>query len=172
MTSIVTVPFHGDTLFALQRSDGVFVAVKPICQNLGLDWKAQHRRITSDAILSEGMVITAIPSPGGTQDAVCLRLDLVNGWLFGIDDRRLDAEVRDRVLQYKRECYAVLFRHFHPGTATQAPVVSENEAIRLRLITESRQTFGCKAAAQLWFKLGLPIVPAMLAASGQGELSI
>lgn len=170
MTRIVTVPFHGDTLFALERPDGVFVAVKPICQNLGLDWRSQHRRISGDTILSEGMVITAIPSPGGIQEAVCLRLDLVNGWLFGVDDRRLADEVRERVMQYKRECFAVLFRHFHPAGQSALTIV-ETEAIRLRLVTEARHTFGCKAAAHLWFRLGLPTVPEMTG-SEQGELSI
>ena len=39
---------------------------------------------------------------------------------------------------------------------------SDNENVSLRHITECRQTFGTQAAGQLWFKLGLPVVPAML----------
>lgn len=79
MGKVVTVEFRRDTLFAVERDDGVYVAVKPIVQSLGLDWKAQHRRITEDAILSEGVVMAAIPSPGGIQETFCLRLDLVKG---------------------------------------------------------------------------------------------
>lgn len=38
---------------------------------------------------------------------------------------------------------------------------SENENLKLRHITECRQTLGIAAASQLWFHLGLPVVPAM-----------
>ena len=38
----------------------------------------------------------------------------------------------------------------------------ENESVKLRMVNESRQVFGTQAAAQLWFRLGLPVVPAML----------
>ncbi len=37
------------------------------------------------------------------------------------------------------------------------------EVTRLRMVREARQTFGVRAAGQLWFGLGLPIVPAMRA---------
>jgi hypothetical protein len=169
MGKIITVDFRQDTLFAIERDDGVFVALKPICETLGLDWKAQHRRLSSDAILSEGMVMTAIPSPGGTQETTCLRLDLVNGWLFTIDDSRVkDEVVRQKVLAYKRECYSVLFQHFYgkvaqPSGATIDTSKSTEEADgpKVRMVTEARHTFGNQSAAQLWFLLGLPKVPAM-----------
>jgi len=35
------------------------------------------------------------------------------------------------------------------------------EGTRLRMVREARQTFGVRAAGQLWFGLGLPVVPAM-----------
>ena len=44
----------------------------------------------------------------------------------------------------------------------EAEETTENENLKLRHITECRQTFGSQAAAQLWFKMGLPVVPAML----------
>lgn len=168
MGKIITVDFRNDTLFAVERDDGVFVALKPIVQSMGLDWKAQHRRVSDDAVLREGMVTMTMPSVGGVQETTCIRLELVNGWLFTIDESRVkDEETRQRVLTYKRECYAVLFQHFH-GKAGHVPEVkfedepSENESVKIRLVNESRQVFGAQAAAQLWFKLGLPVVPAML----------
>lgn len=44
----------------------------------------------------------------------------------------------------------------------EAEETTDNENLKLRHITECRQTFGTQAAAQLWFKMGLPVVPAML----------
>lgn len=167
--NLITVNFRQDTLFAVERDDGVFVAVKPICDTLGVDWKSQYQRIKDDPVLSEGVVIITIPSPGGAQETTCLKLELVNGWLFKVDSRRVkEEETRRKLLTYQRECYQVLFDAFY-GKRQAAKVeipegeeTSENENLKLRHITECRQTFGTQAASQLWFKLGLPVVPAML----------
>lgn len=100
MSKLVTIPFHGDTLFAVRDGDAVHVVIKPICDALGVDWKAQRNRIDRSAVLAKGRVVMTLPSAGGPQETFCLRLDLVNGWLFGIDARRVKPEARDRVLAY------------------------------------------------------------------------
>lgn len=85
--------------------------------------------------------------------------------MFTIDESRVKDEIRDKVLAYKRECYAVLHRHFYGKHATQLVEAEEepqeNEGVKLRMVNEGRHVFGNQAAAQLWFKLGLPVVPAM-----------
>lgn len=165
--NIVTVDFRQDTLFAVERDDGVFVAVKPICDSLGLGWSSQLQRIKEDPILSEGMTTVVIPSVGGAQETTVLKLELVNGWLMKVDSRRVkDEETRQRLLTYQRECFGVLFEHFYGKRKpkAEAEIVDdpqENESVKLRIVNEGRQVFGVTAAAQLWFKLGLPIVPAM-----------
>lgn len=181
MGTITTVNFRSDTLFAVDRDDGVWVAVTPICTSLGLAPNKQRERIQNDPILSEGGTVMVFPSAGGTQETYCLRLDLVNGWLFTIDESRVkDDETRQRVLAYKRECYAVLFKHFYgrsidQRTAALADKVedaSPDEPLssRRKLVTEARQTFGNQAGREMWFKLGLPTVPAMYADPTQPSL--
>lgn len=165
--NLITVNFRQDTLFAVERDDGVYVAVKPMCDSLGIDWKSQYQRIKDDPVLSEGMVTITIPSPGGAQETTCLKLNFINGWLFKVDTRRVKEDVRPRLLTYQRECYQVLFDAFYgkrnqPEPLPEADETTDNENLKLRHITECRQTFGTAAASQLWFKLGLPIVPAML----------
>lgn len=176
MTNIVTVDFRGDTLFGFQEGESVFVGMKPMVEAMGLDWSSQLKRVKRDAILSEGMVIMTTPfGRGGDQEAVCLKLELVNGWLFTIDTNRIkDEEVRKRVLAYQRECYSVLHQHFVGGKKAEVAFdedeVAESEGVKLRMVTEGRQTFGTQAAAQLWFQLGLPIVPAMIERHQQPSL--
>ena len=47
-----------------------------------------------------------------------LPLEMLNGWLFGIDDSRIqDESVRQGVIRYKKECYSVLYNYFHKGVA-------------------------------------------------------
>jgi len=165
---VTAVDFHQDTLFAVEQQDGVFVAITPICHALGVDAKRQRDRIQRDPILSEGGTMMALPSAGGMQETFCLRLDLVNGWLFGIDESLVrDDETRQKVLTYKRECYAALFSHYYDRRDIPT---DEPDAPKVRAVTEARHTFGVPAAAQLWLRLKLPVVPAMLHAPGQGEL--
>lgn len=167
MSKLTTIPFGSDTLFAVEDGAAVYVAVKPICDSLGLAANKQRERIQGDPILSEGGTVTVLPSAGGPQETFCLRLDLVNGWLFTIDVARVKPEARERVLAYKRECFAVLFRHFYGERTTVArlepsePAREEPVPVRRSLVTEARHTFGTRAAGSLWLALGLPVVPEM-----------
>lgn len=180
MGNIVTVDFRNDTLFAVERDDGVFVALKPICESLGLAWGSQHNRLLRDPILAEGIFTTKMPSVGGVQETTCIKLELVNGWLFTIDESRVkDEETRQRVLAYKRECYGVLFKHFYGRSyadrsatfeAARAPNMEETIHTKRQLVTEARQTHSIQAARELWFMLGLPTTPAMYADPRQTDL--
>ncbi len=44
------------------------------------------------------------------------------------------------------------------------------EALKVRLVSEARQTFGVRSAAELWMQLGLPTVPAMQPPPRQRDL--
>lgn len=181
MGQIITVDFRGDTLYGFESDDGVFVALKPIVESMGMDWSAQLKRVKRDPILSKGMAIMATPfGRGGDQECVCLRLDRVNGWLFTIDSSRIpDLTVRERVIVYQEECYGVLHKHFYgrnlderiAGLADKAADVTTDEPVssRRKLVTEARQTFGNQAGREMWFKMNLPTVPAMFADPKQGE---
>jgi hypothetical protein len=76
MGQIITVNFRGDELYGFERDDGVFVALRPIVEAMGLDWSGQLQRLKRDPILSEGVVIMPTPfGRGGAQDAACLKLE-------------------------------------------------------------------------------------------------
>ena len=162
MGNIVTVEFHGDQLLGFEDDRGVFVALKPIVEGMGLDWSAQYRRVIRDPILGEGIAMMAMPLG---QEQLYLKLDLIHGWLFTVDSNRVRPEVRDRVLVYQRECYRVLARAFAKPEMTAQPLAAPIDTVAQdharKLVSEARHLFGDLAGRQLWFKLGLPIVPAM-----------
>jgi phage antirepressor YoqD-like protein len=114
MNQIIEINFHDQNLIAVEQNGEVFVSVKRICFNLGLDWSSQLRNIKHNPILSEGMVVMTIPTKGGIQEVSCLPLSLINGWLFKIDVTRIkDLDIQNKILKYQRECYKVLHQHFH-----------------------------------------------------------
>lgn len=112
------IPFHGETLLVIEDHLGDrFVVMKPIVEALGLSWVGQLQRIKRDDVLSEGMCVTHIPSEGGEQEATILPLELFHGWLFTIDASRVKPELREKLHQYRRECFDVLHSYFTEGAA-------------------------------------------------------
>jgi hypothetical protein len=134
------VEFYGDELTAVLVENGVvYVPIRPICDYLGVDWSSQRQRIIRDLVLSEvakGVVVTTTPSTsgrgGGPQEMLCLPLDYLNGWLFGINAQRVKDEVRDTVVRYQRECYRVLADAFlSPVTAVSPTDASDQVLLQL-----------------------------------------
>lgn len=108
------VKFNNQQLPVFLHQDKPYVAMKPICENIGLQWEAQLRRIKRNHVLSKGMSIMDIPSNGGIQQYVCLPLGLLNGWLMGVDISKVKSEIKDTLIKYQLECYDVLYQHFMP----------------------------------------------------------
>ncbi|OYD80930.1 RhuM family protein [Azospirillum brasilense] len=136
---LVVVDFHDQKVPVVEHEGRPYVPIKPICANIGLDWNGQYQRIQRDSVLSEGMCVIPIPSPGGSQDTACLPLEYLNGWLFGVDDSRVKPELRGRLLTYKRECYSALHSYFARGFAIDEKRIDSDEAARDALIAKLRQ---------------------------------
>lgn len=54
------VPFHGETITTYLQDGEPFIPLKPLCARVGMDWKSQHRKITSRRTLW-GVVILRLP---------------------------------------------------------------------------------------------------------------
>ncbi|MDP4024436.1 phage antirepressor N-terminal domain-containing protein [Methylobacterium sp. NEAU 140] len=165
MGALITVPFRGDTLFAIREGETVRVALKPIADRLSLDWGAQLKRAKRDPILAGELVIMTIPSPGGPQSTVTLPLNVLPGWLFGIEASRVKPEARALVLTYQRECHEVLFRHFfvpreaegvHEADTPDPALDMPTAGTKIQMVAECRRLFGLSAARDMWRDLGLP----------------
>ena len=145
---LITVDFHGQSLVAVLIAGQPYVAMKPICENIGLQWGSQYNRIQRNPVLSKGIFIMKTPSEGGDQETLCLPLTKLNGWLFGVDVNRVREEIKPRLIQYQEECFDVLFRHFMPQPAASAPAPalarppkrSRKDLSFTRLDAESRLT--------------------------------
>ena len=125
-----SIPFHGQTIPVFTQNHRHYVAMKPICENIGLDWSAQAQKIKRNQVMSSGMVMITTPDKQGKkQETLCLPLEYLNGWLFGVDATRVKPQIRERLLQYQRECFQVLAAHFmqpkQPPAVALPAVVAE-----------------------------------------------
>ena len=115
-----TVLFYNDEITAVLVTEHnhkiIYVPIKPICERLGVTWPSQNNRIRRDPVLSKkakGVFITN--TPGGKQEMICLPLEYLNGWMFGINANRVKDEIRDKLLIYQEQCYQVLAEAFREG---------------------------------------------------------
>lgn len=116
-----TVEFYGDEIIAVRANDGtVYVPVRPICDLLGVSWSSQQNRITRDEVLStvvETISVFVTNTQGQEQhrSMLCLPLDYISGFLFGLSASRVRDDIRDKIIRYKKECYQVLAEAFQEG---------------------------------------------------------
>ena len=110
-----------------------YVAVKPICEALGIDHSAQIRDLKEDVILGSTVVVmTTVAGDGKQREMVCIPLKFVFGWLFSINENKVKPEAKEHVLKYKLECYTVLFNHFFGNVKRQL----EANEIEIKLLEE------------------------------------
>jgi hypothetical protein len=115
-----TVDFYNDELTAVRANDGqVYVSVRHMCDALGIQRpQRQTDRIKRDEVLNNGLQRVPIMGTRGAQNTYVLRVDLVPLWLTGLETSRIDEDVRDKIIRYKREAAKVLWEAFQEGRLT------------------------------------------------------
>ena len=121
-----TVEFYEDQVMAVRMDGGeVFVPIRPICDNLGVTWSPQRRRINRDPVLSDEVASVTVTVTQQGREMICLPLKFIAGWLFGINADRVKPEIRERLIRYQRECYDVLAEAFQEGRLTADPTFDD-----------------------------------------------
>lgn len=117
-TQLQAVKFNDQTPLTIEQDNVHYVAMRPICENIGLAWGSQFERINRDDVLkSTVLVIRTVAEDGKSRQMLCLPIQYLNGWLFGIDVKRVKPEIRETLITYKRECYQALFDYWNKGKA-------------------------------------------------------
>ena len=143
---IQLVQFHNQQISILNYNNNnkPYVAIKPICENIGLDWEAQRQRIKRNEILnSTAFMIKVVAKDGKNREVLCLPLGYLNGWLAGIELSRVNPEIKPILKQYQLECFDVLYNHFMPKVAQQHPntiSVEQQQAIKQAVNERSYRT--------------------------------
>ena len=88
---IVHVPFNGQTVDAVagDNQNTYFVALKPICKNIGVEYSAQYRRLNRQPWATIAMM-AIVGDDGKTRDMVCVDRQTLVMWLATIDSTRLE----------------------------------------------------------------------------------
>lgn len=112
---LVAVPFHQDTLLTIEHDGDHYVAVRPIVENMGLEWSTQKQKLDRNPKFNCCLMAT-VAKDGKIREVLCLPIKKLNGWLFSINPERVRSEIRPIVEQYQEECFAVLHDYWHKGS--------------------------------------------------------
>lgn len=120
LVEIKTVQFLGSELIAARDNDGqIWAGVRWMCEGIGLSegqLKAERLKIQSDKVLVKGGRNFVLPTKGGLQETLCLKLDFVPLWLAKINITHTmeseTPELADRLEQYQLRAKDILAESF------------------------------------------------------------
>lgn len=131
------VDFNGDTLIAAQdqTSEKVYVAVKWVCQGIGLtedQAKRQIKNVKEDLVISKGVSNLTLLTNGGEQDVLCVELDFLPLWLakISITPKMIEnsPDTVNKLVEYQLKAKEVLANAF-VRNVTQIVPKSYKEAL-------------------------------------------
>ena len=112
---VVSVSFHGNNLEVFANGNQ-WVNLKPICEAIELSISSQYQKLKADESFEAKLI--KVRTKGGMQDVFCIPLSKLNGWLFSINPNKVKPEVRQKLIDYKNECFDVLYQHFNQKADT------------------------------------------------------
>lgn len=132
------VAFRGDKLTLIWQGEEPYVAIRPICERLGLDPKRQRERIQTPESGFNWGLMSSVAGDAKTREMLCLHAVDLPLWLASISPAKVKPEVREALMAYRAECKLVLFEH------VKARLIGERDAatkalIRLRADLLSRK---------------------------------
>lgn len=132
------VKFSGANIACVNDGNTIWVAIKSVCEAIGLDSDRAIKTITDDEILGAERSEQTVQLPNSTignssersenllsqgRKMICLPIDFINGWLFQIKiTNTMSEDTKQKLLTYKRECYRVLANHFFGNMRHQIEV--------------------------------------------------
>lgn len=126
----------GDRLLAVQTAEGIYLPVRVLCEALGLERKAQVRRIQRDETLREDLRDISVVTEGGRQTMQFLRLETVPYWLSGVTVSKVKPELQEKLRAYKRWVIRKVYEAFmaEGNTLTSTPGSDSGEWMQIRAL--------------------------------------
>lgn len=110
------VTFHGDTIFCVEHGEQPYTPVRPIIENMGLDWASQSVKLNTNKE-RWGVVIIATPSNGGEQRMLCIPVRKLPAFLASINPNKVAEHLRAKLEVYQNECDDALWNYWTQGVA-------------------------------------------------------
>jgi hypothetical protein len=118
------VNFYGDQIpGAFVEGTGWYIPLRPLTDFMGLNFSGQRQRVMRDEVLAEQVrTITLAGADGRKRDLLCLPLESLPGWLFGLTPgKTVTDELKAKIRRYRAECFRVLWEAFKSDILPSTP---------------------------------------------------
>ena len=147
MKELTRVPFHDTTIYT--TADGTYVALRPVCEALGLDYASQFKRVQHQSWATV-VVMTTVAADGKMREMTFIDRRTFTMWLATIDTGRVKNEhTRELVRTYQCEAADALDRYFNEGAAINPRAVEvPTPSTEDRALTRARKLVEIHMLAQ------------------------
>lgn len=114
--SIVTIPFHGTNVQAVDVDGTPHVVFRPLVESIGMDFASQYRRLNGKSWATI-VKTTTVGADGKNRDMTVIDVRTLTMWLATIDENRVSEEARPLVVAYQSEIADVIEAYWTKGGA-------------------------------------------------------
>lgn len=117
--------FNGQILYFVAIDGNYWIAIRPICDALGIEYTRAFKNIKEDKILGDALAKQPMrDTKNRLQNMVALPEKYIYGWLFSIRSGS------DALQNYKQKCYSLLYEYFHGSISRRRQVlISKSETL-------------------------------------------
>ena len=113
MSTINVAIINGISLQVVTDEREQLVAVKPVCEILGVAYQSQQAKLKEHPIFGSVITLSVTTGADGKKyEMLCIPLQFFPGWLFSINPDNVREEARERLIEYQLECNKVLLDYF------------------------------------------------------------
>ncbi len=127
-----------------ENTGKTYVALKPIVEGMGLDWRSQRKRLQEDS--RWGVITLPFITKGGTQEMFSLDTDHLPAFLYSINPNRVRKDLRDRIIAFQRETFAVINDYWRKKARQNAATPAKIGELEQRIYMLKRENTELKRA--------------------------
>lgn len=117
MNELQTIPFHTDTVYLVEHDGQPYVPVRPIIENIGIDWATQSVKLNNQKERWSVGLVPTVAGDGKQREMLCLPLRKLAGFLYNINSDLVRPDLKEKVMMYQNECDEVLWNYWTKGVA-------------------------------------------------------
>ena len=117
------IPFRESNIITAKADNGeIYVAVRPMAEELGLEWSTQLQKIKRDG----GYVHMNTPlnlAEGGMQEMTCIPHKKITKWLFSINPNKVKPEHKAKLIAFQEETEWAIYEYWTKGEAKRTDFI-------------------------------------------------
>ncbi|EFL88279.1 phage antirepressor N-terminal domain-containing protein [Ahrensia sp. R2A130] len=118
-SDLKTFHFHGDEISTAMINGVPHVAMKPIVENLGMAWQAQHRKLLESGPKFSCNHMVTTGTDGKSYNMLAMPVTKLNLWLNTINPNKVKADIRAKLEIYQEQSAIALHDYWTTGVAVR-----------------------------------------------------